>query len=988
LGLLTERRSANLRSRISSEAFILTFRPGRTPRRGGLAAAAVALVALAAAAPALGDIADFIGLPVAWVRLVVDGRETTEPALSQLVVVRLGQPFAVRDVRETVLHLYASGRFEDVRVDARREGTGVAVRFELTAARPVTAIAFAGDLNQPGIDEGRLRRAIVDRAGPTPPVARAPELERIIDAALRTQGYLRPKVSGAPVVNAAANRTILVFTVDPGPRAAIGTIDVSGPESARAEFLSQAQLVTGAPFVRDAIVARVDKYVASRRSHGYYEAKVAWADLPIEDDRTVNLTFTVDPGRHVRVVFTGDSFPGAKHDLVPVEREGSVDEDLLEDSTARIEDALKSEGYKDARAPHERAEQGGELVITFNVTRGQQYRIAQVSIGGNTSVPIEDLQSVLRLREGQPFSQAALDSEAASIEDVYRRSGFAAAKADIEVKPQPSTSGPVPVNVTITVREGVRTIVGTLKVTGNTSIPESRLLDELRLQPGRPFVLASLAADRDTIILRYLNAGYENATVDPRPELNRDRTRADIVFAVREGPRILIDHVIVVGPHRTSASIVEKEIQLKPGDPLSRDAVLDSQRRLQSLGLYRSVVISELRQGEENRRDLLVTVEEGPATSLAYGGGFELARRVEPSDTTNIAQEEFDAAPRGSFQITRRNLFGTNRSASLFASLTLHPLGTKQQGFTEYNVVGTFREPRIFDTLIDGLITLTVQQQFRSSFDFRSQGITAEGTRKLSRTLSGTYQLQNTNVYNENVSPSDQSAIDRVFPKVLLSSFSLSALRDTRNDPIDPTTGEYLSGFGQLAARALGGQVGFVKSFFRASVYRPVSQSKRVVLAGNAFLGLATGFPQQGILDPNTGQPDLSLPQSERFYAGGDTTNRGFAIDQLGVRHIPSQPEDTIDVNGFPLGGNAVVLFNAEVRVPTWRGVEVHTFLDTGNVFQNATNIDFSQFRPAVGLGALYKSPIGPLRFDLGFKLHPQLGESPTAFFITFGQAF
>jgi outer membrane protein insertion porin family len=83
-----------------------------------------------------------------------------------------------------------------------------------------------------------------------------------------------------------------------------------------------------------------------------------------------------------------------------------------------------------------------------------------------------------------------------------------------------------------------------------------------------------------------------------------------------------------------------------------------------------------------------------------------------------------------------------------------------------------------------------------------------------------------------------------------------------------------------------------------------------------------------------------------------------------------------------------VVLFNAEVRVPTWRGVEVHTFLDTGNVFQNATNIDFSQFRPAVGFGALYKSPIGPLRFDLGFKLHPQLGESPTAFFITFGQAF
>ena len=64
--------------------------------------------------------------------------------------------------------------------------------------------------------------------------------------------------------------------------------------------------------------------------------------------------------------------------------------------------------------------------------------------------------------------------------------------------------------------------------------------------------------------MRYLNAGYENATVDARPELNRDRTRADIVYAVREGPQMLVDHVLIVGPRRTSASIVEKELRLKP----------------------------------------------------------------------------------------------------------------------------------------------------------------------------------------------------------------------------------------------------------------------------------------------------------------------------------------------------------------------------------------------------------------------------------------
>ena len=165
------------------------------------------------------------------------------------------------------------------------------------------------------------------------------------------------------------------------------------------------------------------------------------------------------------------------------------------------------------------------------------------------------------------------------------------------------------------------------------------------------------------------------------------------------------------------------------------------------------------------------------------------------------------------------------------------------------------------------------------------------------------------------------------------------------------------------------------------------------MLAGNVFLGLASGFPQQDatgatIVDPSTGQPARDLPQSERFYAGGDTTMRGFALDQLGVRHTPSQPEDTIDKDGFPLGGNSEVLFNVELRVPIWRQVETHGFLDTGNVFRRAVDLNLGELRSAVGFGFLYKSPVGPLRFDLGFKVNRLPGESLTAFFITFGRAF
>jgi outer membrane protein insertion porin family len=460
------------------------------------------------------------------------------------------------------------------------------------------------------------------------------------------------------------------------------------------------------------------------------------------------------------------------------------------------------------------------------------------------------------------------------------------------------------------------------------------------------------------------------------------------VYSVREGPQVLVDHVLIVGTRRTNPKTIEKQLQLHAGEPLSRDAVLDTQRRLQALGLYRNVTISELRHGEENRRDLLIAVDEGPGVSMAEGGGFELARRIVAAPD-GTSEEVFDAAPRGSFEITWRNLFGANRSTSLFGSLTLHPQGTiqAQQGITEYRVVNTYREPQVFNTPVDGLITLGLQQQFRTSFSFHQKSATAQASRKIGLySLIGTYQIQQTDVFNNNA---DIRLIDRVFPNVRLSSFSFSGVRDTRDDQIDPTKGQYYSANAQLAAVALGGQVGFLKTFYQASTFHLLPTRRTMILAGNAFLGLARGFAHDQI-DPTTGLTVtlVDLPQSERFYAGGDTTNRGFILDELGVRHFPPQINDTIDPNGFPLGGNAESLFNLELRVPFGRKIETHGFIDTGNVFNHVVDLDFREFRTAVGFGVLYKSPIGPLRFDLGFKLNRLPTEDLTAFFITFGQAF
>jgi outer membrane protein insertion porin family len=223
---------------------------------------------------------------------------------------------------------------------------------------------------------------------------------------------------------------------------------------------------------------------------------------------------------------------------------------------------------------------------------------------------------------------------------------------------------------------------------------------------------------------------------------------------------------------------------------------------------------------------------------------------------------------------------------------------------------------------------------------------------------------------------------------VRLSFFSGSIIRDTRDDPVNPGAGRYVSANAALAARRIGSEVGFAKSFFTAQAFHTLSGGRRIVLAAAGRLGLATAFSSDNVAE---GEGDL--PASERFYAGGDTTVRGFALDQLGVRHSPPLPSDTLDSANFPLGGNGLVIMNGEARVPIRGGFGLVGFMDIGNVFKSPSDIDLSELRAGVGFGIRYRSPIGPIRVDLGFKMRPRdFGEagreSVTALHISLGQAF
>jgi outer membrane protein insertion porin family len=957
-------------------------------RRPGRSAAVLALAAVFAAfSPVAGAaVADYLGKPVVSVRLTIEGRDTTEAALTEIVETRVGPPLSMAEVRETISHLFSLGRFEDVRVDAALAGAGVTLRYDLSPVHPVSKIEFAGVSGASGIDEGDLRRAVTDRYGASPSLGRAAELADVVSAALRERGYLHAAVTPRVEMAHDPEHASLVFQVEPHTRTRIGTVDLEGaPAVLRGPLLDELRLASGAPYQREVLAARIQKYLEARRAAGYYEAKLVPTVHLADGDRVANIVLTLDRGARVRVSFTGDPLPADRRaELVPVEREGSVDEDLLEDSSNRIEDFFRAQGYRDVTAPHTRKESGGELLISFAVAKGPLYRVSGVEITGNASLPRSDLEPRLRLQDQQPFSQARLDADVASILDEYRRLGFAAVKAQASLELEIARPGvaQVPVVVRIEIDEGVRTIVGSVRFAGNAVITESELASVVGLKTGAPFVPGQLLVDRDQVLRQYGSRGYQSTTVDAQPQFSTDRTRADLVFTVREGPRALVDHVLIVGNVRTSVRTIERELRLKTGDPLSPDAVNEGERRLAALGLFRRVRITSVTHGEEARRDLLVTIEEAPATTIGYGGGGEGRLRVVPQGDTGNAVERLEFAPRAFFEISRRNLFGKNRSVTLFGSLSVHPndsVSNTGYGLTEYRVQSTFREPRLFDTFADGFVSATLEQQIRTSFTFARRGASLEATRHLTRlfSLTGSYQLQRTELVSVNVSAADQPAIapllNRLFTTapLLLSSLGGSLIRDTRDDAVSPQSGQYFSVNGQLAARAIGSQVGFAKSFLTAQTFRQIRRTRGVVFAGSARLGLATEFAS-----------DTPIPEPERFFAGGDTTVRGFALDTLGVRG------QTIDANGFPIGGDATAILNGELRVPVRGSLSAVGFLDTGNVFQHVADLDPGQFRTAVGFGVRYRSPIGPIRVDLGFKVHPQPGESLTAWFITFGQAF
>ena len=926
-----------------------------------------------------------VGEPIVEIQLDQEGQVVNEPAVIRLIETRVGDRLSVRSARETIAHLMSLRRYEDVRVLTEPVSGGVRVKYMLIPQHPIDRVQFTGTVALP---EDDLRRVVTERFGTTPSATRKDEVAEAVRLEYRRRGYPSAKVTARVDVFHQPDRATLVLDVTPGPRARILEVKATQVDAAeRSTITEPPEIKAGQVYDEVEIGRELQEWQDRMRSRGYYEAR-AIQNSSISPDGSVFLFLNLELGPLVRLTFEGDPIPSDERDrLVPVRTEASADEDLLEDSQAAIESYFRGRGYRDAVAPYTRQERAGELIIAFKVTRGPRYLVGDVGVGGNSVLLTPQLTALLRLKEGEPFVRSTLAQGVGAIENLYHASGFTRVQvkaADtVAVAPQDKAEPDRLVNITVAIVEGPRTEVRSVTFQGNMAMTEAEIRALISTAPGRVYSALDVVADRDLIVQAYRNRGFESAVVTPQPSFAENDTQADVRFTIVEGQPIIIDHVIIAGNRRISTETIEREVVLREGEPFGESAVVQSRANLNALELFRRVQIEALAPSGEGRRDVVVRVEEAPSTLVEVGGGVEGSYYLRATGVGGVAEDRFQLTPRGSFQVGRRNLWGKNRSITVATRIALRTRDTQQDplapfdptqpiqsnyGFHEYRVLTSYREPRVFRTTADLDVTGIIEQDIRSSFDFSRRLVQAQLGKRLSPlyTATGAYSFQKTKLFNIRATAEDEAwLIDRLFPQVRLSKFSGTLFRDSR-DPrelLDPSNGTQVIFTGDIAARAIGSEVGFIKTYLQGFYYRQLPVPRRTVLALGARVGLAHGFGREvsGLVIQVNG-----LPANERFFAGGDTSVRGFALDRLGN-------EETISSTGFPTGGNSVVVLNSELRVTLFGAFQGVGFLDAGNVFRFASDLDLTDLRPATGFGVVFKSPrIGLVRVDLGINLNPQ----------------
>jgi outer membrane protein assembly factor BamA len=980
------------------------------------------------------------GAPVLAVRIVTeDGRVLFESPTG--ITVETGKPLDPARVSESLRALYRTGDYDDLRAVATRVTGGMRLDFVVhenlffnqVLMRGVTAPpteASAAAAMQLSLGQVYRRSAVAEA------------LERLRDT-LRDEGLYTAEASAETVPHADTHQMDVIVHVKPGPRARVGEIQLmNGTEYQNTEILSRLKMKSGSELTS----ARVQRGTGSIRKFlvkkGHLSARATVRRGAYDAAKNaVPLQIEVTEGPRVRVAVAGAKFSSRElKKLIPIYQEGAVDADLLEEGKRNLSERLERQAYFDAEVNYtiETREvkrsggaQGTEQVITYQVERGERHKLVGIEITGNRYFDRELLRSRLQIFGGAfgskgRFSRRMVDSDAQSMRGLYQANGFL--DAQVEGQIQDNYEGKQGnIYVRFRVLEGAQTRVASLTIEGNHAFKDDELLGVIGSTPGQAYSDFSVTSDRDNILALYFNEGYpeaqftataerarqeskaaksENATSSTNgkeekqksEEISEEETKPAIaqappvrlVYRIEEGPQTRVRRIYVGGYDHTRPGVIRREVRMKPNEPLREGDVVESQRRLYNLGIFNRVTIGPQNPtGSDPDKDIAVLVEEAKRYTVAYGGGFEVQRLA---STTNPTGGEVRAAPRGILELTKNNL--TGRGDSL--SLKLRGSTLQWRALLGYSAPNTFGDPHLsFQTT-----AFVEKAQDINTFTVTRYEGGVQLTDQINRltTLLYRYTFRKIIVTHLNI-PSDE--IPLFNQPTLVSAFGMTWFRDARDNPADPVKGSFNSADISLADTTIGSSASFLRFFYQNSTYHPIK--RRFSFARSVRFGILQPYRETVSLTfPAQTTPPLPtvIPLPERFFAGGGTSLRGFALNQAGPRDSET---------GFPVGGQALLVLNQEFRFPMhlpFIGTRLGgaLFYDGGNTYSRLSRISFratlpkptftfvpnpanptgpplttcvtncsnelSYFAHTIGFGIRYATPVGPIRVDLGYQVN------------------
>jgi outer membrane protein insertion porin family len=603
------------------------------------------------------------------------------------------------------------------------------------------------------------------------------------------------------------------------------------------------------------------------------------------------------------------------------------------------------------------------VAVQFDVVEGNSAKIQQINIVGNQAFKEKELLKQFTsttpgwltwYTKNDQYSKTRLAGDIEALRSFYLNRGYLEFNVDsTQVSISPDKQG---IYITVNVTEGPQYRVSDVKLAGQMLVPEAELTKLIAIKPGEIFARDRLTETTKAIGDRLGNDGYAFANVNAVPDLDKDKRTVAFTLFIDPGRRVYVNRVNVSGNTKTRDEVVRREVRQMEGAYYDAEKINLSRDRLNRLGYFNEVNIeTPAVQGTTDQVDVNVGVTEKSTGSIMLGAGFSSSEGIVLSGS-----------------VSQNNVFGTgNRVSAQINSGSVNTVYALSYTNPYYTVDGVSLGYDLYRRDVDATSLSNVGSYKTSTYgagvrfglpvnerDFLSFGLTYEQT---SLTTYSDSPIQYTRFVNEFGKDNDTVRLD--------TSWS----RDTRNSYLFPTKGLMQRVAAEVGTP--GGSLQYYKLSLQHQQYFPLSKSFILMLNGEVGVG-----------DGLSGKP---LPFFKNFYAGGNSSVRGFKTGTLGPK----------DANGDALGGDKRVVGNAEVFFPLPglkddQSLRMSAFVDAGATFgpDDKDNLyktfAFGDLRYSAGIAVLWVSPLGPLKFSLAQPLSKKTGDKSEMFQFTLGNVF